>query len=542
MTNQSNIIATINSSLGLSNASITYEQALFALFSSAGVTNTEFNGAYIEYLQLALGSSKTNITDLLAEYSQLFFDGNVNSINDISKTVFISSWKTDNAGTSTSTQITIPTVSSGNYASTIDWGDGNVEYITAWDDARWTHTYLSAGTYVVKISGAFAGWSFNNTGDDEKLVGITQVGIFNYNNEDGAFYGCSNLTSIDAADKPLIKDGSTSAIGFFRNAGITSADWNLYNFSLIEDFTNFLNGVTLDSDNYSQLLLLLLEQTLQTSVAFHGGSSKWSFGFSGQARFDLLSVKNWTSITDGGQKDATMGAWYNAHNVLKNTANPADGTGITTWSDLSDNANNATESSNPPLFKTNIANGEPMLLFNGFNSRLDVAEDASLNDLFAAGGSFTCAILPASDGEGSLGRVFSQSGGNCYLDLKDESGGACKLRLVMTFDSNEGAWSTSNLDIDINAVNIIHIEYDNSDVANDPIFYINSTSPTTLNEDSTPVGTATSPSSIAIGNAAVSNKTFDGYIGDVGFFKSVPTSTVRNERINYLATKFGVTL
>jgi hypothetical protein len=86
-TNQENIVATINAKFGLSNPSITYTEALFTLFQEKGVTNTEFNGAFIEYLQLALSSSKTNINDLLAEYSQLHFDGNVSSINDLSLVV-----------------------------------------------------------------------------------------------------------------------------------------------------------------------------------------------------------------------------------------------------------------------------------------------------------------------------------------------------------------------------------------------------------------------------------------------------------------------
>jgi len=83
-TNQENIIAAINAKFGLSNASITYTEALFTLFQEQGITNTEFNGAFIEYLRSVLSSSKTNINDLLAEYSTLHFDGNVNSINDLS--------------------------------------------------------------------------------------------------------------------------------------------------------------------------------------------------------------------------------------------------------------------------------------------------------------------------------------------------------------------------------------------------------------------------------------------------------------------------
>ncbi len=83
-TNQENIIATIKTKFGLDNNYLTYTEALFTLFQEQGVTNTEFNGAFIEYLRSVLSSSKTDLNDLLALYAQTYFDGNVNSINDLS--------------------------------------------------------------------------------------------------------------------------------------------------------------------------------------------------------------------------------------------------------------------------------------------------------------------------------------------------------------------------------------------------------------------------------------------------------------------------
>ena len=79
-TNQENIIATAQTALSLTG--LNYNQAIMELAKDAGVTNANFNGAFIEYLQIKLTSSKTNINDLLAEYSATNFDGNINSIND----------------------------------------------------------------------------------------------------------------------------------------------------------------------------------------------------------------------------------------------------------------------------------------------------------------------------------------------------------------------------------------------------------------------------------------------------------------------------
>lgn len=332
------------------------------------------------------------------------------------------------------------------------------------------------------------------------------------------------------------------ARNMFNNADLFDKDLSSWDVSSLQQAGNMFLNSGLSTTNYNLMLAAWSQQSLQSTVTFHGGNAKWKFGFGGQGRFDMISIYSWT-ITDGGQEDATMGCWLNTHNTLKTSANPSDGTGVTSWKDLSDNDNNADELTNPPVFKTNIANGEPMMLFDGADTTATIASHASINDLFSGGGSLTCAILPLSDGEGNLGRIFSQSGGNCYLDLGDESGGACKIRLVMTFSGSNGAWKTSNLDINIGEVNIIHVEYNSDDPANDPVFYINnSTTPVSLNEDSTPTGTASAANTITIGNAAISNRTFHGYMGDLGLFKSIPSSTIRQGRMSYLATKYGKTL
>ena len=116
---------------------------------------------------------------------------NTGSINLKSLTDFVSSWKTDNAGTSSSTQITIPTVSTGTYNCVVYWGDGNSSTITTYNDAAWTHTYSGAATYTVTISNTFAGIKFNNGGDRLKLLGISQWGrLFRIGtNEAFYFYG-----------------------------------------------------------------------------------------------------------------------------------------------------------------------------------------------------------------------------------------------------------------------------------------------------------------------------------------------------------------
>lgn len=508
--------------------------------------------------------------------------------------------KSDNAGVSTNNQFSIPTVASDSY---YDFyvkvpGDSYVSSrITAYDDADVVVPVDIAGVNDIEIHGTFKGWAFNNGGDKLKYLATEQVGCFNYNNEIGAFYGCenhewnatdlsamqgisainqtwrdnskittipglgefinSNITIMDGAfvsdnlfNEPSISEADTSGVRTFLNCfnGCVNFNQDISNFNfeainVTSGLSNFLAlNTALSADNYNALLISMSLQNIFAGQTPHFGSAKWKFGFGGQARFDMLSDGTFASVTDGGQEDATMGAWFNAHNVLKATANPSDSTSVTSWKDLSDNDLNAEEATNPPVFKTNIANGEPMVLFDGADSRLDIPADAALDGLFDGGGSFVCAIKPASDGEGNLGRIFSQGGGNTFLDVRDESGGACKLSLTKTFGTTNGAWETSSLDINIGEVNIIYVEYDSSSASNDPVFYINSTTAASITETSTPSGASSSPTSIAIGNASISNKTFDGHMGDLGFFKSTASSAERERRMNYLADKYGVTL
>ena len=65
--------------------------------------------------------------------------------------------KTDNAGVSTSTQFQLPLVSSLPLNAVVDWGDGNTDTITTFNQAETLHTYTSAGTYTISITGDLSG-------------------------------------------------------------------------------------------------------------------------------------------------------------------------------------------------------------------------------------------------------------------------------------------------------------------------------------------------------------------------------------------------
>ena len=117
---------------------------------------------------------------------------------------FTSSWDTTatSAGSSSSTQVKIPTISGGTYSCHVDWGDASSDDIVTWNDAAWTHTYGASGTYEIKITGIFTGFAFIGTGDRLKLVDVSEWGPLLFGSTN-AFQGSSNFT-VTATDDMVL--------------------------------------------------------------------------------------------------------------------------------------------------------------------------------------------------------------------------------------------------------------------------------------------------------------------------------------------------
>lgn len=253
-TNQENIIATIETQLGLSG--LNYNEAIMQLATNTGITATDINSMLAQYLALATGSTETNINGLLSAYATLYFDGNINAINSLTAGEFTFTIKTDNAGTSNTDQFTFPLVSSGTYDFTAYASDGTV--FSCNDYTANTMTFGGgAGTLTVRVVGTFTGLSFNNGGDKLKFLNIAQWGIFDFGNVAGAFFGCSNLT-ITATDKPGLT-GTTDFSNNFRVTplildiyGIAAWDWSTVT-NLFATFFGSGFGSSLDGANFDSL-------------------------------------------------------------------------------------------------------------------------------------------------------------------------------------------------------------------------------------------------------------------------------------------------
>ncbi|MEO0901867.1 MAG: BspA family leucine-rich repeat surface protein, partial [Bacteroidota bacterium] len=127
------------------------------------------------------------------------------SFNYIFSQAFITTWRTDDFGTSADNQITIPTFPGEIYNYYIDWGDGTNDTNVTGDI---THTYAAIGTYQVSITGDFPRIYFNGGGDGNKLLTIEQWGNIIWSSMERAFSTCVNM-DIVATDVPNLSNVSS---------------------------------------------------------------------------------------------------------------------------------------------------------------------------------------------------------------------------------------------------------------------------------------------------------------------------------------------
>ena len=149
--------------------------------------------------------------------------------------IFQSTWKTDNAGVSSSTQIELPLLSGGTYNFWIDWGDGSTTNVTSYSQR--THTYASAGTYTLRATGTINGWGFQNSGDKLKILTISSWGKLKLGA--GSFQGCSNVTMSGITDVPDLSAVTSLGAAFAGCSKITTVGrMNEWDTSLITSMSN----------------------------------------------------------------------------------------------------------------------------------------------------------------------------------------------------------------------------------------------------------------------------------------------------------------
>ncbi len=229
---------------------------------------------------------------------------------------FITVWQSDNTGDSENDQITIPGEGTDYEIEWVEVEAGEV----GWEEVdggnsgsetgsnEHTITFPGPGTYQVSISGNFTRIHFNNEGDKDKILEVTQWGDIEWSTMAAAFYGASNL-DISANDAPDLSN-VTSMAHMFRSASSMNGEIGHWNTSNIVDMGSMFHSASdfnQDIGSWDTGSVTNMSWMFQEAISFNQDIGGWDTGNVTDMSFMLRSVSefnhdisNWdvSNVTD----------------------------------------------------------------------------------------------------------------------------------------------------------------------------------------------------------------------------------------------------
>ena len=215
---------------------------------------------------------------------------------------FMTTWKTTTSGDS----IFIPTKGGSDvtdYNFWIDWGDMTQPENVMGDDPNRPHTYATAGTFTVKITGTFPHFYLNNSSAiRDKLLSVEQWGNIAWESMDRMFNGASKLT-LNATDTPVLSGVTDMTRMFYgaavfnqdiggwkvdsvRNMGLMFSealafnqdigDWNVSKVTDMSSMFNAANAFNQDIGDWNVSSVTNMSSMFQGADAFNGDIGDWN--------------------------------------------------------------------------------------------------------------------------------------------------------------------------------------------------------------------------------------------------------------------------
>ena len=191
-----------------------------------------------------------NSTDNPLNFSMLNTNFSIKPINEDNSNAFIFTIDTTKGS---NFNFTLPLKEGFNYDFVVDWGDGNTNTITSWDDIEKTHEYTTGGLFQVSITGLCESINFMH-GSTSKLISVDQWGDVGFINMSQAFFSCSNLTSIYDNNGDWTTNVTNMSAMFYGCGKLTNLDvsnWDVSNVTNMNGmFNNCASLTTLDVSNW----------------------------------------------------------------------------------------------------------------------------------------------------------------------------------------------------------------------------------------------------------------------------------------------------
>lgn len=190
------------------------------------------------------------------------------------------------------------------YDFNVDWGDGNVENNLT--DPAITHTYATAGTYTISVTGDFHRFY---TPDIAKVVSIQQWGDIQWSSFTSTLEN-SGVLSEFPTDLPDLR-ASTGFQKVFKNS-LFNHDVGLWNVGPATNFLSVFHGATefnYDISKWDISAVTNLKWMFNGATNFNQDLSNWDFTAytSGVGTFNNsgISVDNWDALIISMAEQAT---------------------------------------------------------------------------------------------------------------------------------------------------------------------------------------------------------------------------------------------
>lgn len=214
----------------------------------------------------------------------------------------------------------------------VDWGDGTVDTGITSDNP--THTYATAGTHSISVTGSAVVVLFNGSGSEGKLRTVTNLGALGWNNFNNAFRNCSSMTSFICGDTDT--SSVTDMVAMFLSCtSLSTIDVSQFDTSNVTSMASMFNGTrptVLDVSNFDVSNVTNMNRLFRSVRAATLDVSQWNMSsvqnigemFVGCSFLENLDIDGWdvTSVTNGGdflsganlalttaQYDAVLIAW-----------------------------------------------------------------------------------------------------------------------------------------------------------------------------------------------------------------------------------------
>ncbi len=415
-------------------------------------------------------------------------------------------------------------ITDGDFSSSVNWAESGDQWVINNNTATYTGdgnanellqeiSFIGGRTYQIKIDVASIGGTlkvrFNN--EQANKAEFSQTGIqtlyitatgsgnitddLSISREPGVFNAVLNSVSVKEVPNWVLGDGWSALNGKARNDGTTG------------------------TFNLSQGGLLVVGKSYQITIEvsdFVSGEVEVSAGGTPRGTMTANGKYTFNQVADG-TVFYIIAKTFNGSvdNVSVKEIKPAESFAIV--------GTKAFIHQQPYIPQYAMSSFSKKMLFDGSNDYVNCSSDASIDNIFSGGGTFSCWISPETDGGQNIGTIIGK--GTMSIRIEEDDSIGTKLVLNKAFSGDNGTWSTADDVVLTNKLNHIVVTYNSLSASNNPVIYVNGIS-LAVTEDNAPTSNASTDASsdLFIGNVdGTTNRFFDGIIDEVSMFKTILT-------------------